>query len=89
MCAKLLTLSDKAISFLQEAFEHEKEVDECYVLNNVVGSNTGSACIVVLLPIKQLLSGGSMDATHLQYYTSLVCVAVSYWMIAIWEQIKL
>ena len=55
----------------------------------MVGSNTGSACIVMLLPVKQLLSGGSMDATHLQYYTSLVCVAVSYWMIAIWEQIKL
>ena len=42
MCAKLLTLSDKAISFLREAFEHKTDDDdECYVLNNVVGS---SAC---------------------------------------------
>ena len=43
MCAKFLTLSDKAISFLQEAF-HKKEDDECYISNNVVGSNTGFAC---------------------------------------------
>ena len=44
MCSKLLKLSDKAISFLREAFEHKKEFNECCVLNNVVGSNTGSAC---------------------------------------------